>query len=174
MILALDLSSKNVGYAFGGPSDSMPRSGAWQLPGGSDLPRCCAILHSSVSGLCGVIHPSLVVVEAPLVLKDRFHGGRPLVVLLALYGAALAAASRAGAPCEDAHVQTWRKHFIGHGNLPGEHAKAAAMERCRILGWNAESHDQAEACGIWAWSMANRYPQWSPKSTPLFGRKEVA
>lgn len=136
------------------------------------MPRCCAILHNSVSGLCAVIHPRIVVIEAPLVLKDRFHGGRPLIVLLALYGATLAAASRSGAVCEDAHVQTWRKFFIGHGNMPGVEAKAAAMERCRILGWNAESHDQAEACGIWAFAMATHYPKWSPKSTPLFGRQE--
>jgi len=175
MILSLDVNSEQTGFAFGGPDDSVPRGGVWQLPGGKDLPRACAVLHSSVAGLAGLIHPKVIVIEAPLNRSDRFHSARSNLVTMALYGAALAAGSRAGAVCKDANVQTWRAHFLGKGkgNLPGEEAKAMAMHLCnKVFGWTSATHDEAEAKGIWAWAMATHYPKWSPKSTPLFGRQE--
>ena len=173
MILALDINSLQCGYAFGAPADSVPRGGVWKLPGASDLPRACAVLHASVLGLCGLIHPKLVVIEAALNRVDRYHSARTNLVTIALYGAALAAASRAECACEDANVQTWRAHFLGkgNGNLPGKEAKALAMHLCnKVFGWTSATDDEAEAKGIWAWAMAKHYPQWSPKSTPLFGR----
>lgn len=175
MILSLDVNSEKTGFAFGGPNDSVPRGGVWELPGGKDLPRACAVLASSVLGLCGLIHPKVLAIEAPINRSDRYHSARANVVTMALYGAALGAGSRAGvAIFRDANVQVWRAHFLGkgNGNLPGEEAKELAMHMCnKVFGWTSATHDEAEAKGIWAWAMAAHYPNWQPKSTPLFGRK---
>lgn len=168
VILSVDINSVRSGYAFGGPKDGTPRAGCWSLPGGGDLPRACANLYSSITSLSGLIHPDIIVIEAPLLMGGHLDGARPAVVLISLYGAACAAAGNVDARVIDAKIQTWRKFFIGHGNLPGAVAKERALDRCQQLRWPALNHDQAEACGIWAWAMATNFPKWAPRSTPLF------
>jgi len=45
------------------------------------------------------------------------------------------------------HQSTWRKAFLGTGRPAGD-TKVAALERCRVLGWDVKSKDAAEACGV--------------------------
>ena len=172
MLLALDINSVRCGWAFGGPDDSFPRSDCWLLPGGADLTRSCMSLYNSISELSKLIHTTICVIEAPLNIGDR--NPRSNLVLIALYGAANAAAGNAKARVIDAHVSTWRKTFLGMGYPPKGTAKQMALDRCKLLRWPAENHDQAEACGIWCWGMSISYPHWAPKGTPLFAQGEAA
>lgn len=168
MLLALDINSNRTGYMFGGPKDGQPRGGVWRLSGGEDLPRACGGLYNAISALAGLIHPNIVAIEAPLQMSER--SAHTALVLISLFGAASAAGNNARARVIPAHIGTWRKHFIGRGNLPGAEAKAQTLARCHLLGWKAENDDEGDACGVWSWGMATHYPQWAPKSTPLFGR----
>lgn len=170
MLLSCDVNSNRTGYMFGGPSDGAPRGGVWKMPGGDDLPRACAALYNSISELSKLIHPKIVVIEAPLQMGHR--SARTALVLISLYGAACAAGNNAGARVIPANVATWRKHFVNQG-FP-DNAKDAVAERCRILGWSVDNHDEADAAGIWSWGMATNFPKWSPKSTPLFSEGRAA
>lgn len=169
MLLALDINSNRTGYAFGAREDAKPRSDAWKLPGGEDLPRACASLYNSISGVCGLIHPNFVAIEAPLqMMIGSAAGARPAFVLKTLYGAAIAAAHNAKARVAPVSVGTWRKYFIGAGNLKGPEAKERSIARCKQLGWKAENHDEAEACGVWAWGLSHCYREYRFQWSPLF------
>ena len=69
-----------------------------------------------------------------------------------LYGALIGIAKAAGAEVMPVHIATWRKCVLGHGRMPGADAKRAMMEQCRRLGWAAETHDAAEAGGIFVYA----------------------
>ena len=53
-----------------------------------------------------------------------------------------------GDRCYQVHIATWRKHFIGEGNLKRDAAKIKCMAVCQNLGWNTVEEDAAEAMGI--------------------------
>ena len=57
-------------------------------------------------------------------------------------------AFKIGARCYSVPIGTWRKHFIGIGNLPREAAKRRCLATCQRLGWHTMEEDAAEACGI--------------------------
>ena len=65
---------------------------------------------------------------------------------------------------------TWRKHFLGAGNgkLPRAAAKAAAIEQCRRLKWDAPDDNAADAAGIFAWAESQLSPQLAHQTGPLF------
>lgn len=175
MLIALDINSKRCGVAFGGVADGAPRVLTWALPGGLDIPtlsRGAASLYSSLSGLSKLVHPEHVFIEAPLQMTDR--SAHTELVLIALFGAACAAGANAGANVNTGHVGTWRRHFIGRGNMPGKEAKAATIARCHLFGWKVENHDEADAAGLWSFGMSITYPKWAPKATPLFANGRAA
>ena len=74
---------------------------------------------------------------------------------------------------EKKHVATIRKHFIGQGRA--QNPKAAVMERCRILGWEVENHDAADAAAVWAWAKATFDKSFRYETaTPMFARAGAA
>jgi hypothetical protein len=50
--------------------------------------------------------------------------------------------------CYQVHISTWRKHFLGVGNLKRDEAKIKCLAVCQRLGWNTVEADAAEAMGI--------------------------
>lgn len=64
-------------------------------------------------------------------------------------------------------VQTARKAFIGHGNLPGDKAKRMAMQVCRTLGWGPKNFDEADSACLWAWGCQQLAPEKAPGTHPL-------
>lgn len=50
--------------------------------------------------------------------------------------------------CWEVHIGTWRKHFLGRGNLNRERAKITAMDECRRIGIFPPDDNAAEAMGI--------------------------
>lgn len=168
--IALDINGSRVGVTIG-DVDTHPRHMSWNLYGGEDEPtltRSCGVLAASVSELCKVLRPKIVAIEGLLTMEGR--NPRTALIQFQLTGAARAAAHNAGARVVFGHVSTVRKHFIGTGNLRTDEAKAAVLERCRILGWTPANHDEGDSAALFSWAMAMNFPKWSPKSTPLFGK----
>ena len=52
------------------------------------------------------------------------------------------------ARCFCVDIGTWRKHFIGKGNLAKDEARRRSFDKCHQLGWYPDSHDAAAACGV--------------------------
>ncbi len=164
-LLALDVSSKRTGYAFGTDAGTpAPRASCWAMPGDGDLHRARAALATSIASLCGLIHPAVVVIEAPLQIFGR--SAHTAFVLTALYGAASAAAHNSGAAVYDANVQTWRKHFTGQARP--DNPKQATIDRCKLIGWEPKNDDEADAMGLWHWGMSTYFRHWRQVGTPLF------
>ena len=173
MLLALDINSRATGFAFGDEKSSFPRSGTWTTPGCSDddkLNRTVAALYNSISEISKLIHPQIVLFEAPFNPQSKEKGEtthQAVVNLFRLEAVARTAGMNAGARIvKPIAVQTWRKTFCGHGRP--ENPKEATQARCRLLGWKFNTEDEADAIGLWAHGMSAHFPRWAPKSTPLF------
>ena len=169
-MIALDASTVATGFAFGGPGDGVPRGGVWKLPGADELvfDRTLSIVAESLSALAKMLKADHVAIEAPLLMVGPNHRAQTAMVLIQLTGALRAAAHRAGCRVHLISVQSARAHFIGHGRLPRDEAKAAVQARCKALGWPFADDNQADACAVWSLAMARIYPKWAPQTGPLF------
>jgi len=163
MLLALDISL-TTGVAWGGAEGGVPRSCVWALPVREEnLDRALSSLREAVMGLCKFEKVEIVCIEAAGRYIDSQSSAYAAFLLISLSAVAREAAYRHGARVVPVSVGTWRKHWLGSGNLPGHEAKRRAVQRCEQLGWPAKDHNAAEACGIWAWGMAQFYPKWRPQ-----------
>lgn len=162
MILALDLA-ESTGYCYGGPDSPAPKFGTLVLPGTSPLmlDRSLMVLHDWIVPFCKITGVRVVAIEAPWInsMRDEHNVSAGFY----LVGAARLAASHAGALPVLGRVQTVRKDFIGHGNLPRDEAKAAANARCHQLGWAPKNLDEADSGALWYWAMVRSYPKWQPR-----------
>lgn len=153
-ILALDLSKKSTGYAFGRVGE-VPRSGAVSL--GSERSTQAEIGRSLLkwmTGFMSIEQFDRVAIEAAW----AGTGGRSTETFLLLNGlqfmAQTIALLKAGREADLVKVQTARKTFTGRGQYgtPDE-GKYAVQQRCLELGWlTAESlqADRADALCVWA------------------------
>jgi hypothetical protein len=172
-LLALDMNTKRVGVCVGGEADTNPRLLSWQLFGTEteeDLARSCATLYRSISDLCKLMHPRIVMYEAPFNPQDgRGHTNHQAIRgLLSLAAIAMAAGRNAGARTEPANIQRWRKHFLGNG-YP-EAPKQAALDQCAAYGWTPKNHDEADAAGVWHFGMFTFFKPTALACTPMFAR----
>lgn len=90
--------------------------------------------------------PDRITVEVPTVVKNRAN--EKMHYAFALVTAALVATRFA--PVEPIHVGTWRKLTLGNGRAD----KAEALAWAQRLGYGGDSHDDADALGIAAASLA--------------------
>lgn len=166
MLIAFDPSTVRFGVALGKPEDAAPKSLVWRLPGADAIviDRMLAGVADSITSLCKVVKPTHVVIEAPIVTFDR--SAHTMIALMQLTGVARAMAKRGGAEIIMVASQTVRKHFVGAGRP--ENPKRAVIERCRLLGWEPEDDNAADAMATWCWGMSSLFPGWAPKGTPLF------
>lgn len=173
MLIGLDASTKAIGYAFGGPAQTGPRSGVWPLPGADEhsLDRSIKRGVQSLWELGRMLKVEHVFIEAPFNNVGDGGSAHTAMVLTQIAGALRGVALLMGATVTLKAVSTVRKHFIGKGNLPAKVAKPLVFERCRVLGWDCgDSFDRSDACAVWALGMALKYPSWQPQSTPLFAK----
>lgn len=170
MLIGIDGSTTATGFAFGGVHDGAPRGGVWKLPGADEMvfDRTLASAGESLSHLIRLVKAERVCIEAPLLLNDSVHAAHTAMALIQLTGAFRAAAHRAGCKVTLVSVSTCRKHFIGHGRLPGKEAKRAVQRRCDQLGWTYQDDNHADSLAVWSYGMSLHYPKWAPRSTPLF------
>jgi len=57
-------------------------------------------------------------------------------------------AERIGAVTFCVDIGTWRKHFLGVGNLKRDEAKKRCIDKCNLLGWHPPDDNAADACGV--------------------------
>lgn len=116
------------------------------------------------------IRPGLIVIEAP-VPPRQVEGGsnyNASEISLGLNGIFCGIAHCKGIPLIPAHIGSWRKYFLGRGNLKGKEAKLQAMKLCAQLGWKAPDDNAAEAAGMWSWACGQVAPQRAIRVEPLF------
>jgi Holliday junction resolvasome RuvABC endonuclease subunit len=172
MLIGIDGSTVATGFSFGGVENGVPKGGVWELPGAADHVFDLTLMKvmESLMSLARLIKATRVCIEAPILVNDSEHSADTTMKLIQLTGALRVGAKRAGCQVTLVSVRTVRKHFIGVGNLRRKEAKAAVMRRCDLLRWSYIDDNQADSAAVWSYGMSTFYPQWSPRSTPLFGR----
>lgn len=156
-LLAFDIATK-TGCAFG-IAGGAPK--AWTVDlakGGADHMRLARAIEMTAACV-DRFRPDVVAVEAPV-------GGRDAnALLIGLAACVKGEAARRGCKVVEYFPSTVRRHFVGKAktskDFPGK-TKAAAktaikaevLQRCRILGWDVEGLDAADACALWDFSCA--------------------
>lgn len=158
-ILALDIAT-TTGICVGS-SGADPK--AWSVDlgkGRSEDERFSNALRLA-HGLIETHHPDLIVVEAAI------GGKNASAFLIGLVACVRGCAFNRGVKVISTYPATVRKHFMGKAktsrDFPGmTHAKAklAIKEeiaaRCRLIGWDIEDLDAADAAATWDWACATR------------------
>lgn len=151
---------------FGKPLPDLPRAPAGQDSSeifGRALVWINQILapHTAMS-----LSPGLVVIEGLVPQYDK-------TLQCGLWAIMTGVAAVKGIPIVIAPIQTWRAFVLGQGNLKKDLAKTRAVQTVTQLGWQADSHDAAEAGCIWLWACGQVCPGKMPK-IPMFMRVESA
>jgi hypothetical protein len=110
--------------------------------------------------------PDLVAIERPLVIARGYHHDPTLMI--GIYAVITGLARARCIRVLPVAIAQWRKHFLGHGRLDTRAAKQQALSVCRALGWKAETHDCAEAAGIWLYACSTIAPMRAHRAEPLF------
>lgn len=143
-ILALDLASQ-TGIAFGRPGER-PVLRTEKL--GITHPQRFAQAMITTRKLCREFKPDLIVIEAPLAAGGGGTKANPELAM-GIRGCVIGMAFIEGVSTAQYPVQTIRKHFLGHGGLKRAEAKRKTVARCRALGWNPQTEDEADAAALW-------------------------
>lgn len=159
-VLALDLAAF-YGLAEGAPgSVPMARSGRFAPAGAA---------HAAVGGEAikwfnahlSLHTPAAIFIERPH-LGTLKRGTTSFDVVYRLLGLAYTFQSvaylRGVYDCRLVKVEDIRHHFIGHGNLKGDRAKALVQRRCQDLGWAFRNPDEADALALWAYGCEQLKP----------------
>ena len=176
-VLALDPATK-TGFAYGAP-DEAPEIGTIDF--GRDHDISADVFGRAVSWWRGRMQTSradMLVIEPPIPPGELWGGSnyQSTVVLHGLYAIFVGLAMERKMPVLEASTRTWRKYFLGSGNMKRDVAKLAAKRLCRLLKWGDPAtldDNAADAAGIWAWGCAMVAPKIALRVEPMFlaGRK---
>lgn len=168
-ILALDLATSTGVCA--GNSGAAPHAWTVSLGGLPDDRRFSNVLRLT-HAIIEEHTPDLIVVEAPV------GGPKASAYLIGLVACVRGCSFDMGIRCETAHLATVRRHFIGK-NLTVKHfphlkmaaakkaIKSEVIHQCRLVGWNPQDDNEADAMAIWDWACAVFAPRYQAK--PLGG-----
>ena len=112
--------------------------------------------------------PDLVCIEAPIMATWGKTNAQTTAITRGLYAIFTGIAGAKGITVRRADIGTWRKWFLGRGNLKGPEAKRRCVALCHQLGWTAPDHNAAEAAGIWSWAGSQVDPRGVQRIEPLF------
>lgn len=151
-VLAIDPATK-TGVAYG-PVGGAPR--LWTESFGGDGSDWVGVYGRATFWLADFLRthkPAVIVIEGvvPPSAAQGFTNHDTTMITIGLFGIFTGLAGCKGIDLKVARIATWRKHFLGKGNLKTQEAKQAALRRCRLLKWEAPDHNAAEAGGIWDW-----------------------
>jgi Holliday junction resolvasome RuvABC endonuclease subunit len=152
VILAFDLAT-TTGYCYGAPPDR-PHFGHFRLPKtGSDVGRFLIAAEQALGEIIAVANPTLVVFEAPILVKVG-----QLATLRKLYGLAgmlEVVASRRGVEVAEVSTTTVKKALTGSGRAD----KSDMIRAAQALGFDTRLQDEADAIGVWVCAARKRYPE---------------
>jgi hypothetical protein len=172
-ILALDVATK-TGVAEGRPGE-VPRLRTIDFRG--DAKNDLTVLYGRATLWMAMTlrdnPPDLVVIEKPVPPSGAWgHTNHETsMITIGLFGILCGIVHCKSIRLEIAPISTWRKYFLGRGNHPGVIAKQMAVDRCKLLGWDAIDNNAAEAAGIWDWAGAT-FMGKIPETLHLFGEKK--
>jgi len=176
IIIALD-AGRRTGFCYGAPGAEWPTLGTRRLaPDETDLPVDVFRRADRWFGrLLAEVKPVAVVIELPIPPSNVWGATNfaTTVILIGLYAQFVGKAAAADVRILEAPINSWRKYFIGYGDMKGDAAKRAAKRQCRILGWEAVDDNAAEAAGIWSWGCAQLAPsKIRRRIEPLFAGRQ--
>lgn len=167
MNLALDISRRNTGIAWGGETER-PRTASYSAPAGvgGDFSRTFAAYDRWLHDQLVMIRPTRVCFEAPIqIVRDA--DAAPLTTsqetievlfgLIAITQGRVYQWSNGAVRCYKLHAGTARKSFTGSGHAK----KPDVMAQCRRLGWAPANEDEGDALCV-LWSMLVLNPAWRP------------
>lgn len=114
--------------------------------------------------------PDLVCIEAPIQAAWGKTNAQTTSITRGLYAIFTGIARAKGIRVERADIGTWRKYFLGRGNLNGKEAKRQCVALCQQMGWSAPDHNAAESAGIWCYAGSLIAPRSANRIEPLFAR----
>lgn len=114
-----------------------------------------------------------ITIEAPVLKMGPKASADTLRSLIGLYAVADAAARYCGVKPVAGDVRTVRKHFLGYNPKGREEAKRAVKNRCRALGWDVRDDNQADACALLDWRLAQLSPAHAIRTTALFQERQA-
>lgn len=120
--------------------------------------------------------PGLVVIErvVPPSAAQGNTNHNTTIVTLGIYAIITGIVRCKSIPLRTVSVSTWRKAFLGRGNLKGDVAKRQAVRLCDRLGWGPPpDHNAAEAAGIWFWACTQFAPHVVPSSRPYLFAEDI-
>jgi hypothetical protein len=166
-VLALDIAS-TIGWACGDPG-TVPQFGSHRIAKpGSSRGHMYRRFRLWLDLLCSAHDPELIVYESPAV--PMIMNGKTnidTVRLLTGFAEHLEEWAYEKFELREASVAQVRSHFIG-SNMKSDKAKPLTVQRCRQLGWNVITFDDADACALWDYQCGFLRPDLAHKTTPLF------
>ena len=155
-VLAFDIASKS-GVCFGRAGET-PRAWSVAFGKGSDEDRFSKAIRMTAAYIAK-FQPDLVAVEEPV-------GGREAnALLIGLCACVKGEAARHGVRVVGYYPASVRKHFVGKAltarDFPAlnrvaakKAIKGAVIARCKLLGWQIDDPDAADAAALWDFSCA--------------------
>jgi Holliday junction resolvasome RuvABC endonuclease subunit len=167
-VLAFDLATK-CGVAFGDVTGS-PRFLTEVLGNASEghPARFSQTLHLTQI-LIKRHKPTVIALEKALA-AGPVGGQERVQIAMGMRACVMGVARMRNVRVSEYPIATVRKHFIGHGGLPGKEAKAAVMARCRALGWDVEDDNQGDACAVWDYARMKLFKIATPPTGDLFAQ----
>lgn len=165
-ILALDLATA-TGVAFGhAEADPQTMTEILGEPGAAHPARFSNALNM-MNILIRKVRPQYVVIEKPIA-AGPIGGEARAQLALGLRGCVMGVCKMRNVPVREYPISTVRKHFIGRGDLGGQAAKQAVLNRCRNLGWNVRNDNEGDACAVWDYARCELTRKTSLPPTDLF------
>lgn len=163
-ILALDVSARACGWAFGLPGDK-PVSGVERFTRDGDTPDE-AFVRAVVwlNGQMKVLGPAIVAIEAPILTSGGGFTNPHTADLLQgiIHGFRFAVKARLPGRAVLVAASTVRKTFTGKGSYAKGEAKDAVMAECLRRGWldtETMQPDKADALALWGHMAAQQVPE---------------
>lgn len=171
LVLALDLAT-TTGYAHACPGQK-PMFGSLRF-GKTGTPRDASyrMFRIWIDEILTSLEPDLVVFESAAIASAL--GGKTTaetIKRLIGYCEHLEEICFQRVELREANVRSVRGFFLGGAVQKRDAAKAATIERCKVMGWDVgDDHDAADACALWAYQVSCLRPDIAATMAPLFGK----
>ncbi|MGY3588035.1 crossover junction endodeoxyribonuclease RuvC [Bradyrhizobium sp. USDA 4350] len=156
-LLTLDLATR-TGFCVGRPDNPNPEFGHIVLPStGDDVGTFAVKFEDWLTDFVEWRDIGLLVFEMPILPKQT-----QLMTVRKLTGLAWETEQfcrRRKIKCREGRASSVKKFFAGSGKA----AKIDTMDICRRYGWNVKVDDEADACALWAYSVATFAPEHSSR-----------
>ncbi len=110
-------------------------------------------------------------IEAPLIVPKRDKKANN-ELLMGLVACIRGWAAIKGVRCETFEIRTIDRHFLGSVQTEGRDArKAAIWNRCKMLGWEPQTQDEADAGSVYEVMCSRMSPAYAASSGLLLSRR---